>query len=88
MRLHGDELAPNQVVMLDDKPIMADVLEVDTDEGWVEIALPVLESQNRIDRGLEGEEPTVDEVGIPLFHYETKRLTGEVRIMELKPPKE
>ena len=79
--MHGDELAPNQVVTIDGKPIMVDIREVNVEEGWVEIELPSFESKNTIDKS-----GAVDERDIPLFDTEVKRLTGKVKIIELTPP--
>jgi hypothetical protein len=78
MRKYGDQLSASEIVTVDGKPISADINELDTDEGWVEIVLPVFESQNTIDR-----EDGVEEEELPLFDYETKRLNGKVEIIDL-----
>ena len=83
MHLHGDNLEPNQVVTVNGRPIMADVQEVNTDEGWVDICLPVLEE---VTEHTQNGKPFVDTEYFPTFTYEVKRLTGEIKIVELKIP--
>lgn len=83
MKLHGDNLQANQVVTVNGKIVSADVKELDTDEGWVDIFLPVFnEEAVTIQSG--------DNVagGVSYFDTEVKRLIGEIKVVELTVPAE
>jgi DUF4097 and DUF4098 domain-containing protein YvlB len=79
MHLHGDQLAPNQVVTVNGKQVLADVRELDTKEGYVDIELPVLEQVNTISK-----DGNVQEENVPFYDVEIKRLTGEIKIITLE----
>jgi hypothetical protein len=81
MHLHGDEIAPDILVFVNGKQISADVKELDTKEGWVDVDLPIIKSENRISK-----ENGVNERYVPLFDYQTKRLTGKVELKRMQPP--
>lgn len=79
MHFHGDELAANQVVTVNGRKVMADIKEGNTEEGWVEIFMPVLKDVNTIHHNGD-----VDEQSLPLFDSEVKRLEGKIEIVGLK----
>ena len=81
MRLHGDEIASDILVLVNGKSISADIRELDTEEGWVDIDLPIIESENRISK-----KNGVDERYLPVFDYQTKRLIGKVELKRMRPP--
>lgn len=84
MKLHGDNLQVNQVVTVNGKMVTADVKELDTEEGYIDIFLPVFDTQETFDKNKDFK----DDGDMPLFDYQVKRLTGEIKIIELTIPKE
>ena len=88
MHLYGDNLQANQVVTVDGKMISADIKELDTDEGYVDIFLPVFDELTSYSQDSELWMDKENNKSLPTFSTEVKRLTGEVKIVELKVPME
>ena len=82
MNLYGDNLSPSQIVTVNGKLVSADIKELNTDEGWVDIFLPKLDDSAVVFK--EGDEINTEEFQVPVFDYEVKRLTGEVKVVELQ----
>lgn len=64
-------------VVVDGKPVVADVVQADTEEGWVDVELPNfvnLESIDAEDTKLKTDGET------PVFDPKIKRIVGEVKV--------
>jgi hypothetical protein len=86
MKLYGDQLGPQHIVFINGKPIMSNIKELDTEEGWVDIFLPIL--PDKVVTAEFEEEVSKTEAEIiseaQNLEYEVKRLEGEVKVGELK----
>ena len=79
MHFHGDELGPDKVVTVDGRIVQADIRELNTDEGWVDIFFPVMPTEEKM-----AEVGDVDTAtNVPIFDTEIRRLTGKIRIETL-----
>jgi hypothetical protein len=67
-------------VTIDGKTIVADVVQVDTTEGWVEIELPELKEVKYIDK----QTPIDIKSSVPVFDTIIKRLMGKVKVFSKK----
>lgn len=80
MRLKAQSKEAERVaaILLDGK-IVSNVVELDTDEGWVDVAIPSFY-----------DEPVTMETGevreLATFEWVIKRLFGKVEIVEVPPP--
>ncbi len=84
MKLNGDELSPSQYVTVDGKNILVMIKEIDIEEGYVDILIPIipiaapsLTADDAI-KIAEGQEEEFSK-----FDYEVKRLTGKIEIKDL-----
>ncbi len=76
MKLVEDQLL-DKVVFVNGKRIAADIKELNTDQGWVDIMLPVINSPVVIsarNKSLNGD------LGKPKDSYIIKRLEGKVEV--------
>jgi len=77
VRKQGDQLRANEYVTVDGRPIMADVREFDTDEGWVEIFMPVISQTKTVSR----DDRLPDESEPPnTLDWEVKLLKGKIEV--------
>jgi hypothetical protein len=68
----------DKVVFVNGKRIAADIKSLDTEKGWVDIYIPVL-NQSKTTSARDQQLDT-DEDNIPKFEYTIKRLQGQVEV--------
>jgi hypothetical protein len=69
---------PEIYCFVDDKRVAVDIVRADTTEGWVDVEMPEIESEENVVA-----DGTIDISKAPAAFFKTsiKRLTGKVKIM-------
>ena len=45
MKLSGDQLGPEHVVIVNNKMVQGNIKELDTEEGWVDVFMPIIPTE-------------------------------------------